>query len=774
MGYQTQPFISVIVPIRNEERTIARCLQAIIEQDYPADRLEVLVVDGMSTDRTREIVAQFAADHPNIQLLDNPRRIVSTALNIGLARAKGEVIVRVDGHTVIEPDYVRQCVRYLAETNADNVGGPMRPTSESYLGKAIGLATSSPFGVGGSKFHYSQEEQFVDTVYLGAYRRDVFDRIGGFDEELVRNQDYEFNYRLRAAGGRIFFTPAIKSWYYGRESLWSLWKQYFQYGGWKTQVIFKEPASTRLRHLVAPAFVAVLLASAALSRTYPAFAILSWAMVGSYALAALAFSAALAAQHGWWYLPALPLAFASLHLSWGLGFWWGAILAGLPRFQLHAADRKKVLVMGDLLAVNAAVLAALWRWTTRRDYLHFDLPFILDHIAWFPFLTVLWLALATANNFYDLQVTARFRTGLARLAGITAQLLLAYFLIYFFSPPGSLPRLFVLEYGVLSSLLILLWRALRPFLLVWPKFRRRAIVVGAGRRGQAIAQAIQANLDADYELVGFIDDSPSVQGQTIAGVSVVGRGSDLVSRAIEAGASEIILATDRKPQGELREALMDCHGRGLAITPMPLLYGQITGRIPVEHLDDWLDVVPLQLGSIFNIYPWMKRLIDVAVAALGLAVLAPLFPLLALAIYLDAPGPILESEERVGRAGRPFRLLRFRSTKGDGRIPRVGRWLRRTGLGGWPQLINVCKGEVSLVGPRPERPELVARLEKEIPFYRLRQSARPGLLGWAQVHGLGGPPPEEARVELEYDLYYLRHQSLALDLTILLRSIARR
>jgi lipopolysaccharide/colanic/teichoic acid biosynthesis glycosyltransferase len=315
---------------------------------------------------------------------------------------------------------------------------------------------------------------------------------------------------------------------------------------------------------------------------------------------------------------------------------------------------------------------------------------------------------------------------------------------------------------------------LRPFLLVWPKFRQRAIVVGAGPRGQAIARAIQAYLDADYELVGFIDDDPSLQGQTIAGVSVVGRGSDLVSRATETGASEIILATNPKPQGGLREALMDCHERGLALTPMSLLYGQITGRIPVEYLDDWLDVVPLRSSSIFNIYSWMKRLIDVAIAALGLAVLAPLSPLLALAIYLDAPGPIVESEERVGRAGQAFRLLKFRSQEGDGRITRVGYWLRRIRLDGWPQLVNVCGGEMSLVGPRPERPELVARLEKEVPFYRLRHSVRPGLVSWAQVHGLCGPSPEEARVELEYDLYYLQQQSLALDLTILLRTIARR
>ena len=226
------PFVSVIIPIRNEEKYLAQCLQSVIAQDYPKDRMEILVVDGKSEDRSREIVAEFGSKYPMIKLLDNPRLIVSTAMNIGIKNAKGDVIIRVDGHCLLESDYISQCVKCLRRTGADNVGGLMQAVGQGYVGEVIALALNSFFGSGGSKFHYASKEQYVDTVYLGAFPRHVFDKVGLFNEKLVRNQDYELNYRIRAAGGKIFLSPAIKSYYYGRSSLRDLWHQYFQYGFW--------------------------------------------------------------------------------------------------------------------------------------------------------------------------------------------------------------------------------------------------------------------------------------------------------------------------------------------------------------------------------------------------------------------------------------------------------------------------------------------------------------------------------------------------------------
>ncbi len=320
-----RPKVSIIVPMRNEEKYIARCLSALVAQDYPAELLEILVVDGRSDDRSRDIVLDWAARHNHIRLLDNYERKTPAGFNVGIKAATGDLIGLVSAHCEVETDYVSQCVYHLEKTGADNVGGPMRPVSKTFWGKTIVLSTTSPFGVGDSRFHYSQKEQFVDTVYMGMYRREVFDRIGLFDESLIRNQDYELNYRLRAAGGRIFCTPAIKSWYHPRPSLSDLWRQYFQYGFWKSRVIRKHPASTRWRHLVAPAFVLAVLGSAVLTAFIPAVWFILAGVLGLYMAASLGFSAFLASRHGWKYLPGLPLTFAVIHISWGLGFWWGWI-----------------------------------------------------------------------------------------------------------------------------------------------------------------------------------------------------------------------------------------------------------------------------------------------------------------------------------------------------------------------------------------------------------------------------------------------------------------
>src|SRR5262245_34169273 len=204
MSTSDLPLVTVIMPVRQEAGFIARSLGAVLAQEYPVERLEVLVADGGSTDGTREIVQAHQARHPNLRLVDNPGQIVPTGLNAALRHARGEVIVRVDGHTEIAPDYVLECVSALRRMGADNVGGRMNAIGEGPFGEAVALATSSPFGIGNARFHYSDREEWVDTVYMGAWPREVFARIGLFDEELVRDQDEEFNYRLLGLGGRIW------------------------------------------------------------------------------------------------------------------------------------------------------------------------------------------------------------------------------------------------------------------------------------------------------------------------------------------------------------------------------------------------------------------------------------------------------------------------------------------------------------------------------------------------------------------------------------------
>jgi len=318
-----QPFVTVIMPIRNEAAFIERSLGAVLAQDYPSDRLEVLVVDGMSNDQTRTLVQRFIdqqatsghTSRPRITLLDNPGQIVPCAFNIGLRYAEGAIIVRVDGHCEIAPDYVSCCVATLATTGADNVGGLIRSVSHGVIGHAIAMATSSPFGVGNARFHYATQAGWADTVYLGAYRREVFERIGGFDEELGRNQGDEFNFRLTQHGGRIWLNPTIRSTYYSRTSLRKLWRQYFQYGFYKVRVIQKRNAVASWCHLIPATFVLSLVVSILLAL----ISLLALSAAGSYALANTGASVWVSRRDPL-HIPLIALVFLVLHVAYGLGF----------------------------------------------------------------------------------------------------------------------------------------------------------------------------------------------------------------------------------------------------------------------------------------------------------------------------------------------------------------------------------------------------------------------------------------------------------------------
>jgi succinoglycan biosynthesis protein ExoA len=322
--------VSVLMPVRNEEKFIERSLKAILDQDYPHILLEVVIADGMSTDKTREIISRVAESYHNIavRIINNPGGIVSTGLNLAIQQALGDVIIRVDGHTFIEPDHVRQCVTILSKSGADHVGGRMGTISEEGFGEAVSVATSSAFGLGHSRFSYSDKEEWSDTVSMGAWPREVFERIGLFDEEQIRNQDDEINYRLLDNGGKILISPKIRSTYYNRSTPRSLWRQYYQYGYWKIRVMQKHPTQMRPRQFVPPMFSASLILTLLLAPFSVLGQVSALLVLGSYLGANLTVSVLLARRAGWGLVPRLVLAFAILHLSYGLGF-----LAGLGRFR---------------------------------------------------------------------------------------------------------------------------------------------------------------------------------------------------------------------------------------------------------------------------------------------------------------------------------------------------------------------------------------------------------------------------------------------------------
>ena len=321
------PMVSIIMPVRNEEKHIASVLQSLIGQDYPHDRMEIIVADGMSTDGTRQSIS--ATTDRRIRLLDNPRRMMAAGFNLGLKAAGGDIIIMMGGHTQIATDYVKTSVALLQNGDADCVGGPIRTVGETEVATAISLAMSSRFGVGGTAFRIGcREPKYVDTVAFGAYTRKIMDQAGPLDEEFVRGQDDEFNYRLRKLGGKILLAPGLRSRYTSRSSFGSLWRQYFQYGYWKVRVLQKHPRQMQLRQFVPAGFVLCLLASLMMAVARPIVGRAMFLLLGgSYLIAMLLVTASLASRNRWRLAPVLALTFPVLHFSYGIGF-----LVGLIRF----------------------------------------------------------------------------------------------------------------------------------------------------------------------------------------------------------------------------------------------------------------------------------------------------------------------------------------------------------------------------------------------------------------------------------------------------------
>jgi len=316
------PFVSVIVPIRNEAEHIEQCLSALDAQDYPRSSFEVVVLDGESDDDTRAIVERFCSTSSlNIRLLNNPARRTAPGLNLGIRHAQGTVIVRVDGHSVVAKDFLRSSLAALARSGADCVGGPIQSVGFGFWGRAIATAMSSRFGVGNAAFRVSKREQWTDTVAFAAYRREVFDKLGGFREDLDGGEDDEFNYRLISQGGRILLAPEIQSTYIVRSSLRALARQYFRYGMAKTVVLSAHPQLARFRHLIPPLFALAVAMGTCLVLAGIAGPVIG--IAAAYSSANVVATLSLVKRAGWTNALALPVVFTVLHMAYGFGFWIG-------------------------------------------------------------------------------------------------------------------------------------------------------------------------------------------------------------------------------------------------------------------------------------------------------------------------------------------------------------------------------------------------------------------------------------------------------------------
>lgn len=472
----------------------------------------------------------------------------------------------------------------------------------------------------------------------------------------------------------------------------------------------------------------------------------------------------------------------------------------LVRLPLNIAEWRLLLMGLDVVAVTGALfLALIIRALRVQDEPSTDV--LVQQPGWFVIMAGLWLAMGHVFDAYEPRVAGRLETSIPAVMRAGLLTCVLYLLIPRLTPALPESRIALLSFPVLTVALLILGRAVFTWVLPRPAYERPALIIGAGRAGQSVAEALLQNAQVGYRVVGFIDDDPGkagtsipIEGQRTAplgdqetpqALPVLGSRQQIHDLITRHRVSTLILAITRDVDSDLLQLLMDCAEKGSEMIPMPVVYEQLTGRVPVEHVGDkWYVAIPIHPRATGTFWGLTKRAVDIVFSVAGLVCLAPVLPLIALAIVLDSRGPVFYLQERVGKGGRVFRALKFRSMvpgaerngaqfaqEGDPRVTRVGRVLRATHLDEFPQFVNVLRGEMSIVGPRPERPEFVERLAAEIPIYRLRHVVKPGMGGWGLVRQGYAGSHEDALIRLQYDLYYIKHQSLWLDLLIVLKTI---
>ena len=337
------PFISVVMIVRNEGPFIARAIDQVLAQDYPRDRMEIVIADGMSTDDTRAVVAGYQTKYPFIQVVDNPGRIVASGLNVAIDQSKGELLLRIDGHGEVATDYVTQVVRLMDEhPEAWSGGGPIVHAGTNRFGEAVAVAMSHPLGVGLATHRFADFEGYVEGAHFPTFRRWIFDRIGKFDESLVRTEDDEFNYRIAQAGGKVYVSPRVRYVYYVRDRLGNLFHQYYQYSFWRIPVVRKHKKPTTLRQIVPPLFylAVIVLAAAGIWLKNPWIAL---ALPAIYAAALIAVAISVVPRKGLRVACLVPLAIATMHFAYALGIAYGAFAVVFrPRAWDHSGRMSKL------------------------------------------------------------------------------------------------------------------------------------------------------------------------------------------------------------------------------------------------------------------------------------------------------------------------------------------------------------------------------------------------------------------------------------------------
>jgi exopolysaccharide biosynthesis polyprenyl glycosylphosphotransferase len=457
-------------------------------------------------------------------------------------------------------------------------------------------------------------------------------------------------------------------------------------------------------------------------------------------------------------------------------------------WRLRASERRIILFIGDLLVGVFSLMVGLYFWG-QSDWLHLSWSFLQQRPPfWFFLLPFIWLLFL----FAELYEIRRSNGAKETIKGILIAAVIAtigYLIVYFASrDPNTLPRRAVAIFIICVVFFTLIWRLLYIRIFAAPQFLRRALIIGGGKAGAAMVKVLKENKPSPFFVVGVIDDDPAKANLKIEGTQVVGN-NDQMKKIIEKEAiTDLIVAITHEMNPNLFQKLIEAEENGIEVTTMPYFYESLLRRVPIFYLQsDWLLRSFMDQSHTDSFFEIFKRFIDILGACVGLLITLIFSPIVFLSLLIDDGFPIVFKQERLGKNGKIYQIVKFRTMRkdaeGDGvprmasendeRVTRLGKLLRKSHIDELPQFWNVLKGEMSLVGPRAERPEFVELLQKKIPFYRARLFVKPGLSGWAQINQKYAATIEESAVKLEYDLYYIKQRNILLDLIIILRTLGQ-
>jgi len=456
-------------------------------------------------------------------------------------------------------------------------------------------------------------------------------------------------------------------------------------------------------------------------------------------------------------------------------------------WKLRPSERKLILLIGDFLIALFSLFLALYVWSVEPDeWLKFSIQFLLERPPfWFYLLPLLWILFL--SGLYDVRKVHKLSE---TITGIGISILLSgtiYLLVFFLSKPNTLPRLGVALFFGFATILTLLWRFIYLKIFTTSRFQRRVLIVGAGNSGKVLVEVIKKQTPSPFKLIGLVDDDVEKIGKNISNYPIFGPISELNNLIDLHQISDIIFSISGELDPVAINKLLEAEESEVLITSMPVMYEELTGRVPIYLLKpDWLLRSFIDDAHVNRFYEIGKRVLDILGGLFGVLFFILLFPIIGIAIAIDNPGPIIYSQVRLGKNGKFYEILKFRTMfvdaekdgnfkpaeENDERITTIGKILRKSHLDELPQFLNVLKGEMSLVGPRSERPMIVETYQKHIPFYRGRLLVKPGITGWAQVNYGYASTIEENAIKLEYDLYYIKHRDLLMDLSTMLLTVS--